>query len=63
MNNLQEVTAELEIALSGISFEQLDISDEIQEQVPTVCVYCYILLNTEKACLAFLYAFVDVKFN
>lgn len=36
MNNLQEVTAQLENALSGISFEQLDISDEIQEQVELV---------------------------
>lgn len=33
MNRLQEVTAQLESALSEISFEQLDISDEIQEQV------------------------------
>ncbi|KAL8116067.1 U-box domain-containing protein 13-like [Apium graveolens] len=36
MKNLQEVTVQLENALSGISFEQLDISDEIQEQVELV---------------------------
>lgn len=40
MKNLQEVTVQLEYALSGISFEQLDISDEIQEQVVTVCLNC-----------------------
>lgn len=33
MNRFQEVTAELEQALSGISFENLDISDEVKEQV------------------------------
>ena len=33
MNRFQEVTAELEQALSGISFEKLDISDEVKEQV------------------------------
>lgn len=36
MNRFQEVTAELEQALSGISFENLDISDEVKEQVDTV---------------------------
>lgn len=33
MSRFQEVTAELEQALSGISFEKLDISDEVKEQV------------------------------
>ena len=33
MNRFHEVTAELERALSGISFEKLDISDEVKEQV------------------------------
>lgn len=33
MSRLQEVTSQLEYALSGVSFEKLDISDEIQEQV------------------------------
>ncbi|XP_057772169.1 U-box domain-containing protein 13 [Salvia miltiorrhiza] len=36
MNRFQEVTAELEQALSGISFEKLDISDEVKEQVELV---------------------------
>lgn len=36
MNRFQEVTAELEQALSGIFFENLDISDEVKEQVDTV---------------------------
>lgn len=36
MSKLQEVTSQLEHALSGISFEKLDISDEIQEQVELV---------------------------
>lgn len=33
MNKFQEMTAELEQALSGISFEKLDMSDEVKEQV------------------------------
>lgn len=46
MNRFQEVTAELEQALSGISFENLDISDEVKEQV-RYCpsdynVFCFI---------------------
>ncbi|KAK1398567.1 RING-type E3 ubiquitin transferase [Heracleum sosnowskyi] len=36
MSKLQEVTSQLENALSGISFEKLDISDEIQEQAELV---------------------------
>ncbi|XP_047970418.1 U-box domain-containing protein 13-like [Salvia hispanica] len=36
MNRFHEVTAELERALSGISFEKLDISDEVKEQVELV---------------------------
>ncbi|KAG6432886.1 hypothetical protein SASPL_104476 [Salvia splendens] len=36
MNRFKEVTAELEQALSGISFEKLDISDEVKEQVELV---------------------------
>ncbi|KAL9143704.1 hypothetical protein ABFS82_14G251200 [Erythranthe guttata] len=36
MTRFQEVTAELEQALSGISFEKLDISDEVKEQVELV---------------------------
>lgn len=35
MNNFYEVTARLEQALSGISYENLDISDEVKEQVGT----------------------------
>ena len=33
MNKYHEVTAKLEQALSGISYEILDISDEVKEQV------------------------------
>lgn len=33
MNKYHEVTAQLEQALSGISYENLDISDEVKEQV------------------------------
>lgn len=36
MSKLQEVTSQLEYALSDISFEKLYISDEIQEQVELV---------------------------
>ncbi|XP_073291732.1 U-box domain-containing protein 13-like [Primulina huaijiensis] len=36
MIKFQEVTAQLEQALSGISFEKLDISDEVKEQVELV---------------------------
>uniref|UniRef100_A0A2P2LYI0 PUB 12/19-like N-terminal domain-containing protein n=1 Tax=Rhizophora mucronata TaxID=61149 RepID=A0A2P2LYI0_RHIMU len=33
MNKYHEVTAQLERALCGISYESLDISDEVKEQV------------------------------
>lgn len=33
MERFHEVTAQLEQALSGISYEKLDISDEVKEQV------------------------------
>ncbi|XP_040991860.1 U-box domain-containing protein 13-like [Juglans microcarpa x Juglans regia] len=36
MNKFQEVTAQLEQALSGITYENLDISDEVKEQVELV---------------------------
>lgn len=36
MKRLQEVTAQLEQALGGISFDELDISDEVTEQVELV---------------------------
>ncbi|KAG9444586.1 hypothetical protein H6P81_015926 [Aristolochia fimbriata] len=36
MNKVQEVTAQLEQALSGICYEKLDISDEVKEQVELV---------------------------
>ncbi|KAK6926951.1 Armadillo [Dillenia turbinata] len=36
MNKFHEVTAQLEQALSGISHEKLDISDEVKEQVELV---------------------------
>ncbi|XP_062171512.1 U-box domain-containing protein 13-like isoform X2 [Alnus glutinosa] len=36
MNRFHEVTAQLEQALSGISYENLDISDEVKEQVELV---------------------------
>ncbi|XP_010253199.1 PREDICTED: U-box domain-containing protein 13-like [Nelumbo nucifera] len=36
MNKFQEVTTQLEQALSGISFDKLDISDEVKEQVELV---------------------------
>ncbi|XP_057956067.1 U-box domain-containing protein 13-like [Malania oleifera] len=36
MNKFHEVTAQLEQALSGISFEKLDITDEVKEQVELV---------------------------
>ncbi|KAF5198975.1 U-box domain-containing protein [Thalictrum thalictroides] len=36
MNKCQEVTAQLEQALSEISYEKLDISDEVKEQVELV---------------------------
>ncbi|KAG6762150.1 hypothetical protein POTOM_032637 [Populus tomentosa] len=36
MNKYHEVTAKLEQALSGISYESLDISDEVKEQVELV---------------------------
>nr|GMD29331.1 U-box domain-containing protein 13-like [Ipomoea batatas] len=36
MNKFQEVTVQLEQALSGISYEKLDISDEVKEQVELV---------------------------
>jgi hypothetical protein len=35
MNKFHEVAAQLEHALSGISYENLDISDEVKEQVGT----------------------------
>ena len=33
MNKFHEVTAQLEQALGGISYDKLDISDEVKEQV------------------------------
>lgn len=33
MNKFHEVTARLEQALAGISYDKLDISDEVKEQV------------------------------
>ncbi|KAJ7980868.1 RING-type E3 ubiquitin transferase [Quillaja saponaria] len=36
MNKFQEVTASLEQALSGISYDKLDMSDEVKEQVELV---------------------------
>lgn len=33
MRKFDEVTAHIEQALSAISYEELDISDEVQEQV------------------------------
>lgn len=33
MSRFHEVTGKLEQALSGISYEKLDISDEVKEQV------------------------------
>lgn len=33
MSKFDEVTAHIERALSAISYEELDISDEVQEQV------------------------------
>lgn len=36
INTFLEVTARLEQALSGISFEKLDISDEVKEQVAII---------------------------
>ncbi|XP_035541100.1 U-box domain-containing protein 13-like isoform X2 [Juglans regia] len=36
MNKFQEVTAQLEQALSGVTYENLDISDEVKEQVELV---------------------------
>ncbi|KAI3937899.1 hypothetical protein MKX01_027826 [Papaver californicum] len=36
MNKFQEVTAQLEKALTGISYDELDISDEVREQVGLV---------------------------
>lgn len=36
MNKFQEVTAQLEQALTGISYDELDISDEVREQVELV---------------------------
>ncbi|XP_043697697.1 U-box domain-containing protein 13-like [Telopea speciosissima] len=36
MNEFQEVTARLEQALSGISYDKLEISDEVREQVELV---------------------------
>jgi hypothetical protein len=33
MKTFQDVTARLEQALAGISFDELDISDEVREQV------------------------------
>jgi hypothetical protein len=42
MNKYHEVTAKLEQALSGISYESLDISDEVKEQVEIVSVCFYL---------------------
>ncbi|XP_060215991.1 U-box domain-containing protein 13-like [Lycium barbarum] len=36
MNKFQEVTSQLEQALSGISYEKLELSDEVKEQVELV---------------------------
>lgn len=33
MERFQEVTSQLEQALAGISYDKLDISDEVREQV------------------------------
>lgn len=33
MNKFQELTSQLEQALSGIYYEKLEISDEVKEQV------------------------------
>ena len=38
MDNFHEGTAQLEQALSGISYQNLDISDEVKEQVET-CIF------------------------
>lgn len=37
MKQYHEVTAQLERALSGISYDKLDISDEVKEQVMFPC--------------------------
>lgn len=54
MNKFQEMTAELEQALSGISFEKLDISDEVKEQVrydPSFGLYFDVVVVIACACL------------
>lgn len=37
MQKFHDVTAQLEHALSAISYEKLDISDEVKEQVQIQC--------------------------
>lgn len=41
MKRFQEVTAQLEQALSEISFEKLDISDEVREQVHQSSIFFF----------------------
>jgi len=36
MKSFQDITAKLEQALAGISFDELNISDEVREQVELV---------------------------
>lgn len=45
MSRFQEVTAEVEQALSSISFEKLDISDEVKEQVRHYPFDIYLMLS------------------
>ena len=40
MNKYHQVTAKLEQALTGISYEGLDISDEVKEQVENYLFIC-----------------------
>lgn len=61
MNKFHEVTAQLEQALSGVTYENLDISDEVKEQVEThTFLVSFFWVITEDLCMLvlFLYFFI-----
>lgn len=61
MNKFYEVTAQLEQALNGISYENLDISDEVKEQVEA-CIQIVIFLECNYLGLHMIVLFLSLCF-
>lgn len=64
MNKFQEVTAQLEQALSGITYENLDISDEVKEQVETrTFLVSFFWVITEDLHIVVLFLYFSIFLN